>query len=220
MMILTRRHPDLDDSLFQRLKQEHEKSYASGIQINHKGHQGVSECNIDATPYMIKCYRTKSLLATLRLMLGRSRIDTSFRSAQALDAHGLAAAKHLMVVKHLSLFKSRAFLIMEKAPGTTLFEFIQAGTQLRLSDAAVENIAALVTGLHKLGIAHGDLHTRNLIIAEDGSVRLIDFDNARKSRNGIHKDLKRFRNAVAATSSYEPAITKAIKRFGHPYLND
>ena len=219
-MILTRRHPDLDNALFQRLKQEHEKSYASGIQINHKGHQGVSECNIDGTLYMIKCYRTSSPIATLRLMLGRSRIDTSFRSAQALDSHGLAAAKHLLVVKHLSFFESRAFLIMEKAPGTTFFEFIQPGTPLRLSDTAMENIAVLVTGLHKLGIAHGDLHTRNLIIAEDDSVRLIDFDNARKSRNGIHKDLKRFRNAVAATSSYEPTITKAMKRLGHPQLND
>ena len=92
--------------------------------------------------------------------------------------------------------------------------------KLQTRRCRIENIAQLVTGLHKLGIAHGDLHTRNLIIAEDDSVRLIDFDNARKSTNGIRKDLKRFRNAVSATSSYEPAITEAMKRLGHPYLND
>ena len=49
---------------------------------------------------------------------------------------------------------------------------------------------------------------------------LVDFDNARKSTNGIRKDLKRFRNAVSATSFYETAITEAMKRLGHPYLND
>ena len=101
-----------------------------------------------------------------------------------------------------------------------MYEFIQPENNLTLSEAAQENIASLITEMHKEGIAHGDLHTRNLIIAEDDTVRLIDFDNARKSANGIRKDLKRFRNAVAATSPYEPAITKAMKRLGHPHLND
>lgn len=107
---------------------------------------------------------------------------------------------------------------MEKAPGTALFEFIQPGINLTLSETAIENIAFLVTNLHKLGIAHGDLHTRNLIIAEDDSVRLIDLDNAQKSTNGIRKDLDRFRKAVAITSNYEPAIVDAMKRAGHPLL--
>ena len=107
---------------------------------------------------------------------------------------------------------------MEKAPGTALFEFIQHGTNLTLSDTAIENIASLVTDLHKLGIAHGDLHTRNLIIAEDDSVRLIDLDNARKSSKGIRKDLERFRKAVSFTSDYEPAIVAAMERAEHPLL--
>jgi len=218
-MTLTRRHPELKDALFKKLTQSHEESYARGIQINHKGHQGVSECKIDGEDYIIKCYRACSPLTGIRLLLGRARIDTSFRYAEVLNTHGISAARHLLVVKHLSFFNSRAFLIMEKAPGTPFFEFIQPKTKLKLSETAVENIAQLVTGLHKLGIAHGDLHTRNLIIAEDDSVQLIDFDNARKSINGISKDLKRFQDAVAITSSYEPAITAAMKRLGHPNLN-
>jgi tRNA A-37 threonylcarbamoyl transferase component Bud32 len=219
-MTLSSRHPELSDDRFKKLMQAHEEAYARGTPINQKGHQGVSECQIDGTDYMIKCYRTSSPLAGLRLLIGQSRIDTSFRYAEILNTHGVAAAKHLLIVKHPSFLKSRAFLVMEKAPGIALFNFIQYGTDLKLSDTAMENIAQLITGLHKLGIAHGDLHTRNLIIAQDDSVRLIDFDNARKSTNGIRKDLKRFQNAVAVTSSYEPTITAAMKRLGHPELID
>lgn len=219
-MTLSRRHPGLCEARFEKLMQVYENAYAIGRPINQKGHQGVSECRIDDTDYMIKCYRTNSPLAGLRLLLGYSRIDTSFRYAEILNTHGVAAAKHLLMVKHPSFHKSCAFLIMEKAPGIALFHFIQSATDLKLSETAVENIARLITGLHKLGIAHGDLHTRNLIVAEDDSVRIIDFDNARKSANGIRKDLKRFQNAVASTSSYEPAITAAMKRLGHPELRD
>lgn len=219
-MTFSRRHPGLSDAHFKTLMQAHEEAYANGKTINQKGHQGVSECRISGNDYMIKRYRTSTPLAGLRLLLGQSRIDTSFRYAEILNTHGVTAAKHLLMVKHLSLYKSRAFLVMEKAPGVALFDFIQSGTKLKLSDTAVENIAQLITGLHKLGIAHGDLHTRNLIIAQDNSVQLIDFDNARKSANGIRKDLNRFQHAIDVTSSYEPTITAAMKRHGHPLLVD
>lgn len=217
-MTLTRRHHGLDDAHFQALLHEHEKAYADGKQINSKGHQGVSECEINGATYMIKYYRSKSFFSAIRLWLGISRVDRSFIFADKLDREGVSTAKHLLAVKHLALADNRAFLIMEKAPGTALFEFIQPDTSLRLSETAIENIASLITGMHKQGIAHGDLHSRNLIIADDDSVRLIDFDNARKSTGAIHKDLRRFRNAVAATSDYEPLITEAMRRLGHPLL--
>lgn len=217
-MTLTQRHPGLDDALFNQLMQAHETAYEHGQCINNKGHQGVNECEIDGTTYMIKCYRAKSPWSALRFLMGKSHIDTSFRYAQKLHTHGVATAKHLLAVKHLSWTNTRSYLVMEKAPGISLYEFIQPDTELVLTDTALENIAQLVTGLHQLGIAHGDLHTRNLIIADDDSVRLIDFDHARISTNGIHKDLKRFRKAISAISSFEPALTAAMKRAGHPLL--
>ncbi|MDG0993757.1 MAG: lipopolysaccharide core heptose(II) kinase RfaY [Akkermansiaceae bacterium] len=219
-MIQTRRHSQLSDTEFHALMQIHEEAYANGKTINQKGHQGVSECQIDGKDYMIKRYLTRSPFSSLRLWFGSSRIDTSFRYAVLLNDHDIAVAKHLLTVKHLSFSNSCAYLIMEKARGTALFEFIRADTNLTLNEIAIENIARLITGLHKHGIAHGDLHTRNLIIAEDNSVRLIDFDNARKSTSGILKDLTRFRNAIAKNSSYEPTIIQAMKRLGHPYLNN
>lgn len=217
-MHFTRRHPRLDATLFQKLLSEHEQAYASGQEVNQKEHQGVSECQIEGKPYMIKCYQATSPLAGLIILLGCSRVDTSFRYAHILDDQGIAVAKHLLTIKHVSLRNMRAFLIMEKAPGTALYEFIKKGSALTLSNNTIKNIATLITGLHKLGIAHGDLHTRNLIIAKDDSVRLIDFDNARKSTSAIRKDLARFRKAISITSDYEPAIVTAMKQAGHPLI--
>jgi tRNA A-37 threonylcarbamoyl transferase component Bud32 len=217
-MIITRSLPGLDDALVQKLLDEHEQAYTNGQQLNQRENQGVSECQINGLSYIIKAYQAKSPVAAFRILLGCSRVDTSFRFARILNNNGIAVARHLLTAKHMSLSDSRAFLVMEKAPGTALFEFIQPGIDLTLSETAIENIAFLVTNLHKLGIAHGDLHTRNLIIAEDDSVRLIDLDNAQKSTNGIRKDLDRIRKAVAITSNYEPAIVDAMKRAGHPLL--
>ena len=217
-MTITRSLPGLDHTLVQKLLDEHEHAYTSGRQLNQREHQGVSECQIDGKSYIIKAYQASSPLAALRILLGYSRVDTSFRYARILNDNKIPVAKHLLTVKHLSLSNSQAFLVMEKAPGTALFEFIQRETNLTLSDAAIENIGTLIANLHKLGIAHGDLHTRNLIIAEDNSARLIDLENAKKSAKGIRKDLERFRKAVAFTSDYEPAIVDAMKRAGHPLL--
>ena len=217
-MNITRHLPGLDDALVQKLLDEHEQAYASGQQLNQRGHQGVSDCQIEGKSYIIKAYQATSPLAALRMMVGCSRVDKSFRYARILNDNGIAAAKHLLTIKHLSLSNSRAFLVMEKVPGTALFEFIQTETDLTLNDTVIENIALLVTNLHKLGIAHGDLHARNLIIAEDDSVRLIDLDNARESTNAIRKDLERLRKAISITSDYEPAIVDAMKRAGHPLL--
>ena len=36
----------------------------------------------------------------------------------------------------------------------------------------------LTRSIHKLGVKHGDLHEGNILVATDGRVMLLDFDNA------------------------------------------
>lgn len=217
-MIRTLRHPQLDEEIFQQLMKSHEQAFDSGKRINDKGHQSVSECKIDGRSYIIKRYAASSPLSAIRLLLGRSRVDTSFRYADKLQAHGLAVATHWLVIKHLTASNSRAYLVMEKAPGISMFEYVKPGADLVLHEAAINNAAKLIADLHKQGIAHGDLHTRNLIIDYDNNVKLIDFDNTRYSMSGVQKDLKRFREAVAVSSSYEPRMVEALIHHSHPLL--
>ncbi|MDE9364922.1 phosphotransferase [Luteipulveratus sp. YIM 133132] len=45
------------------------------------------------------------------------------------------------------------------------------------AEEAVERLAALVDGMHGLGVAHGDLHPGNVVLGPDGP-RLVDFEAA------------------------------------------
>jgi serine/threonine protein kinase len=40
-------------------------------------------------------------------------------------------------------------------------------------------VAAAYAGLHRRGVLHGDVHSRNLLVSRDGSVRLLDFGYSR-----------------------------------------
>ena len=54
----------------------------------------------------------------------------------------------------------------------------QHGDVVGLYRASLRTAYAAVRRLNRLGVRHGDLHARNLLFMADGSVRLIDFDQA------------------------------------------
>ncbi|MFP2928277.1 lanthionine synthetase LanC family protein [Pyxidicoccus sp. 3LG] len=70
----------------------------------------------------------------------------------------------------------RAFLAMEWCPGTRV-----APSSGGRDEALARGIAVLETfaALHARGVVHGDVHPGNVLLAPDGSVRLVDFGLAR-----------------------------------------
>ena len=68
----------------------------------------------------------------------------------------------------------RPFLVMEHVAGGTLAERIEAGRQLDCVRIARELLGAL-EHIHAAGIVHRDVKPQNILFAEDGSTRLIDF---------------------------------------------
>lgn len=210
-MLLTRRHPELSNELFEQLSANYLVAFAGGHEVTEKASQQAHHCQIEGTDYFIKHYQTKGPFATLRSLIGASRADNSCRYAEFFAKFKIPCPQHLLVIKKLGFANCSNYLIMEKAPGIPLFEFIQAGSQLTLSDCAIKNIAKLITKMQWLGIAHGDLHTRNFIIAEDDSVQIIDLDNVRSSKNRRHKDITRFTRAVEHGARYTSEILSALE---------
>jgi serine/threonine protein kinase len=76
----------------------------------------------------------------------------------------------------------RRYLAIEWLPGvdavTAAEELRRAGDRPGLL-ALCRGIAHAYAGLHERGVIHGDVHPRNVLVAADGGVRLIDFGIAR-----------------------------------------
>ena len=76
----------------------------------------------------------------------------------------------------------RRYLAVEWLPGvdaaTAAAELRRSGDRAGLL-ALCRAIARAYVGLHGHGVSHGDVHPRNVLVAADGAVRLIDFGIAR-----------------------------------------
>jgi hypothetical protein len=68
----------------------------------------------------------------------------------------------------------RPYLVMEFVPGPTLSERMKGGEEIDCERLARELLGA-VAHIHAAGIVHRDIKPQNVLIAPDGSVRLIDF---------------------------------------------
>jgi serine/threonine protein kinase len=75
-----------------------------------------------------------------------------------------------------------AFLAMTLEPGVTLDRYVAASRALgrRLDAPVIERFAdtlvAIVAAAHRAGIAHRDLKGANLIVSDDGALRILDWD--------------------------------------------
>ncbi len=65
-------------------------------------------------------------------------------------------------------------LVLERLPGETLFERRKRG----MSAETAASLERLVADLHARGFAHGDIGRRDVLVAADGSARLVDFATA------------------------------------------
>jgi RIO-like serine/threonine protein kinase len=65
-------------------------------------------------------------------------------------------------------------LVIEWRPGRTLYELRRTG----ISEETAARIAEVVAAVHARGFAHGDIGRRDVLVAEDGGVALLDFATA------------------------------------------
>ena len=205
-------HPELSDSLTNTSFKEIEAVFDAGETLSIGAKQMVKCCKIDGNICIIKRYDTTGPFKSIRSILELSRADNSCKFAKYLEKFKIPCPKHIVAIKQLSFANSTTYLVMEKAPGIPLFDFIQADSTLTLSEITIQNIAELITRMQWLGIAHGDLHTRNFIIADDDTVQIIDLDNCKISKNRREKDIERFTKAVNHGSRYQKELISALKK--------
>ena len=128
-----------------------------------------------------KKYRIKTLDNKIR----KERTRKEFRIMKKL--HG-----SVNIPKILEVRESEFTIIIEKIKGTVVKKFVNV-------DKIVGKIGMEVGKLHKIGVAHNDLTTSNMIWTGD-KLFLIDFGLAKQSKvEGFAMDLKVLRECMMAT---------------------
>lgn len=98
----------------------------------------------------------------------------------------LASCQHPFIVSLYYTFQSQTkfYLVLEFVPGGDLFRHMSTHGQLSLDEARfyIAEISLALEFLHNIGIVYRDLTPENILLDEQGHIKLTDF--------GLSKDLK------------------------------
>lgn len=115
-------------------------------------------------------------LKTLRLEYRR---DPETRARFRREVRTLAFLTHPNVVKIFDLYEDdeAPWAIMEYIDGVSLKDIVQAQGRLSLEDTSsvLGQTASALHHLHEQGLVHLDVKPQNVIVQQDGLVKLIDF---------------------------------------------
>lgn len=135
-----------------------------------------------ATVYVATDLRLERRVA-LKVMHGHLSDDTVFQSRFIQEARAAArlADPHVVNVFDQGQDGDMAYLVMEYLPGITLRELLREQRRLSIPQT-ITIMDAVLSGLaaaHRAGIVHRDVKPENVLLAEDGRIKIGDFGLAR-----------------------------------------
>tara|TARA_B100000678_G_scaffold231487_1_gene200174 strand:- start:329 stop:2266 length:1938 start_codon:yes stop_codon:yes gene_type:complete len=135
-----------------------------------------------ATVYVATDLRLERRVA-LKVMHGHLSDDSVFQSRFIQEARAAArlADPHVVNVFDQGQDGDMAYLVMEYLPGITLRELLKEQRRLTVPQA-ISIMDAILSGLaaaHRAGIVHRDVKPENVLLAEDGRIKIGDFGLAR-----------------------------------------
>ncbi|MGW5878336.1 Stk1 family PASTA domain-containing Ser/Thr kinase [Nocardiopsis terrae] len=135
-----------------------------------------------ATVYVAHDLRLDRRLA-LKVMHPSLAQDPSFVQRFINEAHSVAKLSHPNVVQVFDQGEDQGhvFLAMEYVPGQTLRDLLKARGRLAPRDALNVTASALAAlgAAHQAGMVHRDVKPENVLISQDGRVKVADFGLAR-----------------------------------------
>ncbi len=115
------------------------------------------------------------------ILEGEERADYLERLRREAQAAGRCTHPNIVALYDYSMHEGNPFLVMEYVRGMSLAQALQRGTRFR-QDEAIFIIGQLLEGLgcaHGLGVVHRDVKPANILLVEDGRVKVTDFGLSR-----------------------------------------
>jgi tRNA A-37 threonylcarbamoyl transferase component Bud32/tetratricopeptide (TPR) repeat protein len=151
----------------------------------------------------------------LKLMHRAARVDLAKGQARLLrEARAMAKVSHPNVIRvhDVGTFEDRIFIGMEFIDGTTLQEWLERPRSQREIISVFVAAARALAAAHTKGLVHRDFKPGNVMIARDGSVRVMDFGLARM----LGQERDEGEGAVSESPAGTPAITRTGELVGTP----
>jgi tetratricopeptide (TPR) repeat protein len=151
----------------------------------------------------------------LKLLYGHG--SSAARARLVREAQSLARLTDpgVVTVHDVGTHDDRVFVAMELVPGRTLTEWQRAAPRTWREATAMWIAAGRgLAAVHAAGLVHRDFKPDNVMVADDGRVRVMDFGLARESADeGAHAVAG---DAGDPATSGVPALTQAGARMGTP----
>jgi Protein kinase domain/FG-GAP repeat/FG-GAP-like repeat len=139
------------------------------------------------------------------------------------EARALARVRHpnVLVVHGADLRDGRAGIWSELIRGRTLEEELAASGPLPVREAAriARDVASALDAVHRTGLVHGDVTTRNVMI-EDAPPRTGSDSNARDSAPGVPRSEAATKRHVVLMDFGTASDEASTARLGTPYAAD
>jgi serine/threonine-protein kinase len=126
-------------------------------------------------------------LVAVKVMSSALSADPAFSDRFAREARAAARLTHLNVVSVYDQGSEQAadghhvFLVMELVEGRTLRELLRERGRLSPAEAVsiMEPVLSALAAAHRAGLVHRDVKPENILLSDDGVVKVADFGLAR-----------------------------------------
>ncbi|KIH98805.1 serine/threonine protein kinase [Streptomonospora alba] len=156
-----------------------------------------------ATVYVARDLRLDRRLAC-KVMHASLAEDPSFVRRFINEAHSVAKLSHPNVVQvyDQGADLGHVYLAMEYVPGKTLRDMLNERGRLAPADAlgVISPVLAALGAAHQAGLVHRDVKPENVLLTEDGRVKVADFGLARAVESSQQGNTRT--GAVMGTAAY------------------